>query len=137
MKKITGIFLVLMMLFLLCSCGGKNVEQIVQEAQTIVAGHEMTEDGAYKFFSEYMAEEKLFTIYMTIDADALKEAVADVDPKFKDMMLAMGIENLDGKTETHKAELTALKNKVVPLFEDTDVLVVLVYVDADGESILY
>ena len=137
MKKITGIFLILMVLLLLCSCSGKDMEQIAHEAQAVVASHEMTDDGAYKFFSEYMPEEKLFTIYMTIDVDALKEVIADVDPRFKDMMLAMGVENLDSKTETHKAELSALKNKIAPMFEDTDVTVILAYVDAKGEVILY
>jgi len=137
MKRMLCVLLMLTLLFMLCSCSGKNIEQIVQEAQAVVASHEMTNDGAYKFSGEYMPEEKLFTIYMPVDLEALKEVTADVDPQFKDMMLTMGIENLDSKTETHKAELLALKNKTVPLFEDTDVIVLLAYVDAEGEIILY
>lgn len=145
MKKLFALFLTTVMCLSLVACGKPNIEECVAKANEALSVHvsSKTEDNYYLYYYQYMKIDNTYLIMMVLNQSLVGVYVNDavksgtINKEDSDAFRAKYIRDLDGATESISSDLHSIHLLVDPIFEDTDVTVVTVYVDSEGNFIQY
>lgn len=136
MKKLLLWAISVALLLSLCACGRPNVEDCVLNANTFMSSYKpVSTNGCYRFLASYRKTDNAYCVVMQIDKDELNARIAqmDIEDKYIDLVTQTTINYYDQDTETISTELKLVKENITPLFDGTDVSVVVGYADDSGE----
>lgn len=142
MKRILSVVLALVLTLSLCACGSStpSVEMLVSLADQIVSNHEPVTNAPYEFRAlGYDEDENAYVVAVMVDMEKVSQQVSemDVEEQLVDLVIATTVRYHDENTEAITLELSAIKSMLDANFMDTDVVVIVGFLDRNGDIVQF